>query len=129
MWLANIRCRPTCTCCPCNPAARPCPWNQPANPEKSGHVVERLIAGVVARRKRDARAAMASRAAEVEAVDRNRNVEESLRAGAVGSHQIRMQQAVAEVAGWRAEHGVHVIRRKRDVADHDVLEIRGEPGD
>src|ERR1700751_300202 len=113
MWLASIRSRPTCTCWPCSPPGRPFPWNPPASPGKSGHVVQLLIAGVVAGRERNAGSVVASRAAEVEAIDRNRNVEESLRAGTVGSHQIGMQQTVAEVAGGRAEHGVHVVGRKR----------------
>jgi len=51
------------------------------------------------------------------------------RPGTVGSHQIRMQQTVAEVAGRSAEHRLHVVRRERDVAYLDVAEVRCEPGD
>src|SRR5262245_48735647 len=92
-------------------------------------VLEQLVAGVVAGDERDPRAAMASRAAEVEPADRDRQVEEPLRPRTIGPHQIRMQQTVAEIAGRRAEHGVHVIRREGDVPDLDVAKVRREPSD
>ena len=60
-------------------------------------VLEHRVAGVVAGNERDPRAAMASRAAEVQPVNRDRHVEEAFRPRTIGSHQIRMQQTVAEV--------------------------------
>ena len=40
-----------------------------------------------------------------------------------------LQQALAEIAVGCTEHGVHVVRRERDVADRDVLEVRRVLGD
>ena len=56
-------------------------------------------------------------------------VAETLGPGTVRAHQVGMQQAVAEVAGGGAEHGVHVVRREGDVADLDVLEVGGVAAD
>jgi len=72
---------------------------------------------------------MASGAAEVKAVDRNRKVEEAFGPRAIWPNQIRVQQAMAEVAGRCREHRLHVVGRKRDVAYHNVFEVGGKSGD
>src|SRR6188472_3872183 len=69
-------------------------------PPLNANVVEHLVARVVARDECNPRAPMASRATEVKPVERDRHVEEPLGPRTVGPHQIRMQQTVAEVAGW-----------------------------
>src|SRR5882762_6259440 len=89
-------------------------------------VVEYLVGGVVAGGERDPWTAVAAGAAEIQPIDRNWQVEESLGAGPVLTHQIRVQQSMAEVARRRSEHGLHVIRRKGDVPDLNVPEVRGE---
>ena len=65
-------------------------------------------------------------APEIQAFDRNRNIQEALGAGTIRAHQVGMQQAVTEVAVGRGEHGLHVVGRERDVTDLNVLEIRHE---
>src|SRR6185312_14593606 len=95
----------------------------------SGLVGERLRGGVVAGDERDAGAAVATRAAEIQAVDRDRLVDIAFRAWAVRSHLVRMDEAVAVVTGRRTEHGAHVLGREGGVPDDQVLEVRGQPGD
>jgi hypothetical protein len=65
-----------------------------------------------------------SRAAKVKAGGRDGHIEKPIRPGTIGTHQIRMQQTVAEVTGRGGEHRLHVIRRERDVAYLDIAEVR-----
>src|SRR5689334_7195263 len=88
-----------------------------------------MVAGIVGGDEGDAGAAVAARAAEVESVDSNRQVAEALGPRAVRAHQVGVKQSVAKVAGGGAEHGVHVVRRKRNMPDLDVLEVRGVAAD
>src|SRR5262249_56563281 len=71
--------------------------------------VENGVAGVVAGDEGDAGSAVAAGAAEVEAVDRDGRVEPAAGAGPEGSHELRVEESVAEVATGATKHHVEGV--------------------
>src|ERR1700757_4484647 len=78
---------------------------------------------VVAGDERDARAAVAAGAAEVEALDAEGLIRVARGAGAVGTHLLGMDQAVAVVAARSPEHFAHVTGCERGVLGDEVGEV------
>jgi hypothetical protein len=83
-----------------------------STPRRSAEVVEQLISGVVAEDEGDAGAAVANGAAEVEAVNADRQI-----AKASGAETVR------------GSLGLHAIRSERDVPNLNVFELRSVAAD
>ena len=95
----------------------------------AARIGQRGAARVVARDECDSGPAVATGAAEIQPLDRDRLARIAFRAGPVRADLIRMKQAVAVVAARGAEHHPHVLGREGGVPDDAAFEIRREPGD